>query len=153
MYNRNLVELPNLDPANKNVLVWDPNNRVLPLGPLLGSWGGLGKSYKFGVFLVHSGVTNSMVFISKWVICLVQFRYFWKVALCTHYSWTAHQLQVGTSVGRCHDLVWFQIRDQFWVSQPKLHGTRYLIFSVEPKNGLVWPAFFVFCIFVSVYFI
>ena len=31
----------------------------------------------------------------------------------------------------------FQIRGQFWIPQPKLHGACYLIFLVKPQNGLV----------------
>ena len=44
------------------------------------------------------------------------------------YSWIAHELQVGTSLGRRHNLVRFQIWAQFWIPQPKLHGAVYLIF-------------------------
>ena len=55
-------------------------------------------------------------------------------ALC-YYSWVARQLQVATSLGRRHKLVGFQIWDQFWIPQPKLHGTMYLIFFVKHKNG------------------
>ena len=47
------------------------------------------------------------------------------------YNWIAHQLQVGTSLGRRHNLVRFQIWDQFWIPQPKLHGAMYLIFSCK----------------------
>ena len=63
------------------------------------------------------------------------------------YSWIAHELQVGTPLGRRHNLVRFQIWDQFCIPQPKLHGAVYLIFFVEPKIGLVWPVFaiFIFC--------
>ena len=32
-----------------------------------------------------------------------------KVVICTVYSWIAHELQVGTSLGRRHNLVRFQI--------------------------------------------
>ena len=33
--------------------------------------------------------------------------------------------------------VQFQIRDQFWIPQPKLHRQKYLIFFVKSQNGLV----------------
>ena len=44
------------------------------------------------------------------------------------YSWISHQLQVGAFLGRRHDLLQFQIWDQFWIPEPKLHGAMYLIF-------------------------
>ena len=31
----------------------------------------------------------------------------------------------------------FQIWDQFWITQPKLHGAWYLIFVVKPQNMLI----------------
>ena len=31
----------------------------------------------------------------------------------------------------------FQVRDQFWIPQPKLHGAKYLIFFVKPQNMVV----------------
>ena len=65
----------------------------------------------------------------------------WNVQKVGIYSWIACQLQVGTSLGRHHNLVRFQIWDHFWISQPKLHGLCYLIFFVKPQNGLVWPVF------------
>ena len=43
------------------------------------------------------------------------------------YSWLAHQLQVWPSLGRRRNLVQFQTWDQFWIPQPKLHGTMYLV--------------------------
>ena len=55
--------------------------------------------------------------------------------MATTYSWIARQLQVGTSLGRRHNLVEFQIWGHFWIPQPKLHGAMYLIFFVKPKNG------------------
>ena len=42
------------------------------------------------------------------------------------YSWIVHQM----------DKVRFQIRDQFWIPQPKLHRSKYLIFFVKPQNML-----------------
>ena len=48
--------------------------------------------------------------------------------LHTAYSWIAHEVQVGTSLGGRHKLVRFQIWDQFWIPQPKIHGAMYLIF-------------------------
>ena len=50
------------------------------------------------------------------------------------YNWIAHELKVGTSLGRRHNLVRFQIWDQFWIPLPKLHGTTYWIFFVKPKT-------------------
>ena len=35
----------------------------------------------------------------------------------------------------------FQIRDQFWVLQLKIHWTKYLIFLAKPQNGLVTLVF------------
>ena len=49
--------------------------------------------------------------------------------LTIYYSWIAYELQVGTSLGWRHNLVGFQIWDQFWIPQPKLHGAMYLTFS------------------------
>ena len=51
------------------------------------------------------------------------------------YSWIAHQLELGTSLRRRHNLVQFQVLDHFWIPQPKLHGAMYLIFFVKPQNG------------------
>ena len=45
-----------------------------------------------------------------------------------YYSWIAHQLQVGTSLGRRHNLAQFQIRDHFWIPQPKLQWGNVLDF-------------------------
>ena len=53
------------------------------------------------------------------------------------YKWIAHELRVGTSLGRRHNLVRFQILDHFWIPQPKLHGAMYLIFFVKSQDGLV----------------
>ena len=60
------------------------------------------------------------------------------------YSWMAHQLEVGASLGWRHNLVRFQIWGYFWNPRPKLYGAD---FFVRPKNGLVWPLFtlFIFC--------
>ena len=33
--------------------------------------------------------------------------------------------------------VQFQIRDQFWIPHPKLHGSKYLIFLLNLKTGLL----------------
>ena len=44
------------------------------------------------------------------------------------YSWIAYELQVGTSLGRRHTLVQFQIWGHFWIPRPKLHWEEYLIF-------------------------
>ena len=46
----------------------------------------------------------------------------WFIIDNSHYSWIALQLDIGTFLGRCRNKVWFQIRDQFWNPQPKLHG-------------------------------
>jgi len=35
----------------------------------------------------------------------------------------------------------FQIWDQFWIPQPKLHGAKYLMFFVKHQNGLVMLVF------------
>ena len=37
-----------------------------------------------------------------------------------YYSWIACQLEPATSLGRRHNWVRFQIRDHFWIPQPKL---------------------------------
>ena len=60
---------------------------------------------------------------------------------CTHthmypYSWIADQLDIGTSLGRRNNQVQFQIRDQFWIPQPRLHGACYLIFCETSKQAL-----------------
>ena len=43
------------------------------------------------------------------------------------YSWIVHQSQVGTSLGRSHNLLQFQIWYHFWILLPKLQGAMYLI--------------------------
>ena len=45
-----------------------------------------------------------------------------------HYNWIVHQLQVGTSFGRWHNWVQFQIWYQFWIPRSRLHRAMYLIF-------------------------
>ena len=44
-----------------------------------------------------------------------------------HYSWIACQLEVGTPIMTFAVEVQFQIQDQFWIPQPKLHICMYLI--------------------------
>ena len=48
------------------------------------------------------------------------------------YNWIAYQLLVGTLLGRLHHLVRYQIRDHFWIPQPKLQVVMYLILFVKP---------------------
>ena len=62
----------------------------------------------------------------------------WAILAAT-YSWIAHQLHIGILLGRCRNKVRFQIQDQFWIPQPRLHEACYLSFFVKPKNGLIWP--------------
>ena len=45
-----------------------------------------------------------------------------------NYSRIACQLEVGTSLGRRHNQVQFQIRDHFLIPRPRLHGAIILIF-------------------------
>ena len=52
--------------------------------------------------------------------------FFLILALC--YSWIACQLDIGTSLGRRRNYVQFQIRGDFWIPQPTLHGAIILIF-------------------------
>ena len=47
------------------------------------------------------------------------------MAPLTAYSWIACQLEVGTQIIFFAVEVKFQIQDQFWISQPKLHGRMY----------------------------
>ena len=47
--------------------------------------------------------------------------------------------------------VQFQIHDQFWISNWKLHGNFFGPF-VKPQNRIVWPVF-AFCFFISVFFV
>ena len=51
------------------------------------------------------------------------------------YRWIACQLEVGTLIITFTVEAQFQIRDQFWIPQPKLHGAMYLFFFAKPENG------------------
>ena len=57
----------------------------------------------------------------------------WKNQKCDNlifieYDWIAHQMHIGTTLdaGMFAVEVQFQIRDQFWIPQPELHGAKYL---------------------------
>ena len=93
-------------------------------------------------------VTTLYSHSSRWLLLT---RKFCLGPRCTYYSSIANELQGGTSLGRRHILVRFQIWDHCWIPQPKLHGAMYLIFFVKLKNGLVWPVFAFFLFFVSVF--
>ena len=58
------------------------------------------------------------------------------------YSWIAHQMDIGTSLGGRHNLVQFQIWGHFWIPRPKLHGACYLIFFRKTSK---WPRLTSFC--------
>ena len=66
----------------------------------------------------------------------------WLAQNCTFtYSWIACQLEVGTPIITFAVEVQFQIRDQFWIPQLKLHGGMVLVFLVKTSIR----AFRVFC--------
>ena len=56
------------------------------------------------------------------------------------YIWIACQLEVGTPIITSAVEVRFQIRDYFWIPQPRLHGTTNF-FCKTKKKVLVWPLF------------
>ena len=91
------------------------------------------KSHEFTLFctivwctnISEEGLSVTAVFLGwEWSIssndtCKI-IPAFWVHGICNwiclnmlEYSWIAHQLQVGNSLGRRHNLVWFQIWDQF----------------------------------------
>ena len=57
------------------------------------------------------------------------------------YSWIAHELQVGTSLERRHNLVQFQFWDHFGFLSPNYTGQPTCVFFVKSKSGLVWSVF------------